>query len=411
MRILTITNLYPNPFQPQRATFNRQQVRALAAKHDVSIIAPISWTDELSARRSGSTPLPAGRRMERDGIPVEYPLYVFTPRVMRGWYGRFYRWSIGPAFRRALTTFHPEIVFATWAYPDGLAAVDLAHRAGLPVVLKVHGSDILQLKHHPSRRHGTTESLKRADRVVAVSRDLARRVVELGADPARVHVVYNGVDATVFKPGDRNEACQRLGLDPARKTLVYIGNLLPVKGVDVLIETCGLLTARGLDFDLQVIGKGPLRTSLETRANQLGLGNRVHFHGVIAHELLPDWFRAASAFVLPSRSEGVPNVLLEAAACQTPFVATAVGGVPEISHLGASRLAPPEDPHALANAIEEVLHLERGPVGSGVGRTHDDSARELIAVFEAALGRASTEASNTLYERRRNRAVEAVSRI
>ena len=107
-------------------------------------------------------------------MPVEYPRFVFPPRVLRGWYGRFYRWSIGPAFRRALAAFRPDVVFATWAYPDGWAAVDLAHQAGLPAVLKVHGSDVLQLKHYPTRRRGTAEALRRADRVVAVSRDLAR---------------------------------------------------------------------------------------------------------------------------------------------------------------------------------------------------------------------------------------------
>ncbi len=398
MRILTVTNLFPTPFQPQRATFNRQQVRALAAGHDVSVIAPIAWTDELAARRDGSPRLPTGRRQEWDGVPVTYPRYVFTPRVLRGWYGRFYRWSVGPAFRRAIHTLNPDVVFATWAYPDGLAAIDLAHRSGRPAVLKVHGSDVLLLSHHPGRRRGTVEALRRADRVVAVSRDLAKTVVELGADPARVHMVYNGVDAEVFRPGDRAEARRRIGINPTRTALLYAGNLLPVKGVDVLIDACAALSARGRDFDLHVVGKGPLRPTLEARAGQAGLGDRVRFHGVVPHDQLADWFRAASLFVLPSRSEGVPNVLLEAAACGTPFVATDVGGVSEVAHLGSSRLAPPEDPAALANAIEEMLSRPEVSVKPGVGRTHADAARELVHVFEAALGREPPEVSRTLYD-------------
>lgn len=398
MRILTLTNLYPNPFQPQRATFNRQMIRALAAEHEVSVISPIAWTDEWAARRGGSPPLPRGRRMTWDGIAVEYPRFVFTPRVLRGWYGRFYRWSIGPAFRRSLAAGRPDLVFATWAYPDGWAAVDLAHEAGLPAVLKVHGSDILQLKHHPSRRRGTTEALRRADRVVAVSRDLARKVVELGADPARVHVVYEGIDAALFCPGDRGEARRRLGLDPDRTILLYVGNLLPVKGGDVLIDTCARLLARGVEFDLHVIGNGPLRPTLERMARAKGLDGQTRFHGVIAHDQLPDWFRSASVLVLPSRSEGVPNVLREAAACGTPFAATAVGGVPEIAHLGDSRLAPPEDPMRLAEVIEELI--SRPPscsAGASADRGHSEEARELVAVFEAALGRQSALASDTLF--------------
>ena len=203
-------------------------------------------------------------------------------------------------------------------------------------------------------------------------------------------MVYNGVDAALFRPGDRGEARRRLGLDPDRTALLYVGNLLPVKGGDVLIDACARLLARGADFDLHVVGKGPLRPELERMAREKGLGERTRFHGVIPHDQLPDWFRAASALILPSRSEGVPNVLLEAAACGTPFVATAVGGVPEVAHLGDSRLAPPEDPVGLADGIEELI--SRPPSGSGgasVGRGHTDAARELVAVFAAALGRQS----------------------
>jgi glycosyltransferase involved in cell wall biosynthesis len=386
MRILTVTNLYPNPFQPQRATFNREQVKALARDHAVAVIAPIAWTEELAARRTGSPALPRGRRMEWDGVPVAYPRVLFLPRVLRGSYGHFFEWSVRGAFRRAVAAFKPDVVFATWAYPDGWAAVRLARRAGLPVVLKVHGSDVLQLDEFPARRRGTVETLRGADRVVAVSRDLARKVGELGADPARVHLVYNGVDASVFRPGDRAEARRQLGLDPDRPAVLYVGNLLPVKGPDVLIDACARLAGRGVGFDLHVVGKGPLRPTLERQAADRGVGDRVRFHGVIAHDRLPVWFRAASLLALPSRSEGVPNVLLEASACGTPFVASRVGGVPEVAHLGAGRLAPPGDPDGLADAIAATIANPPPPGAGRAGRTQADVARDLAAVFEAAWG-------------------------
>src|SRR5262249_56147695 len=76
MRILAVTNEYPSPFEPQRATFNRQQFLGLAREHEISVIAPIAWTDELAARRAGKGPLPTGRRATLDGIPAEYPPYL-----------------------------------------------------------------------------------------------------------------------------------------------------------------------------------------------------------------------------------------------------------------------------------------------------------------------------------------------
>src|SRR5262249_59392568 len=94
MRILAVTNLFPNPIEPQLGTFNRHQLRALATEHSVNVIAPIAWTDERSARRTGVPPLPQDRRLVWDGLPVEYPRFLYVPRWFRSSYGRSYRWSI-----------------------------------------------------------------------------------------------------------------------------------------------------------------------------------------------------------------------------------------------------------------------------------------------------------------------------
>src|SRR5579884_993304 len=102
MRILVITNLYPNPYQPNRSTFNRQQVRALAQGHELRVIAPILWTEELSARRKGTVRLPKDRCTVCDGIPVSHPRYVYPPKIGRRWYGRCFRRSIRASFRQAL---------------------------------------------------------------------------------------------------------------------------------------------------------------------------------------------------------------------------------------------------------------------------------------------------------------------
>jgi glycosyltransferase involved in cell wall biosynthesis len=355
MRILALTNLYPNPLQPHRAPFNRNQLRMLAKQHEVRVIAPIAWTDEWSARRCGDAALPSGRRHIFDNLLVEHPRYYFPPGILRGWYGRCYRWSVRRAFNEALEQFRPDVVYAPWAYPDGWAAVELGHEAGLPVVIKVHGSDVLLLSRTPGRRRGTVDALQRADHIVAVSQDLADRMVDLGIDSEKIEVVYDGLDLEVFRPGPKAEARARLGLNAGEPMALFVGNLLALKGVEVLLQACARLRTEGLRFTCRLFGQGPMRTRLEQTIRTKKLEDCVHLHGCLSNEQLPDWYRAADVFVLPSYSEGVPNVLLEAAACGTPFIASRVGGIPEIAALGVSRLVPAGDAVQLAEALGDFL--------------------------------------------------------
>jgi glycosyltransferase involved in cell wall biosynthesis len=381
-----LTNLYPNPLQPHRANHNRQQFRLVAERVDASIIAPVAWTDEL-AERWRHRRLPAERVVRFDGIPVHHPRYWFTPKVLRGWYGRFYSWSVRDAFHHALADFQPELVYAPWAYPDGWAAVRLGHQAGLPVVLKVLGSDVLLLDQNPAKQRGTWEALRQADAVIAVSRDLADRLVQNGVEPEKVRLVYDGIDATKFHPGPRAEARLRIGIPGNEPLILFVGNLVAVKGLDVLIEACSRLADSGTAFTCVLIGEGPLRRQLERQVRCRGLQERVRFLGSVSNDLLPDWYLAAAAFVLPSRSEGVPNVLLEAAACGTPFVASRVGGIPEIADWGESRLVPPEEVDLLAEAIGTTLasNVDRAARSYAPIRTRGESADEIVSVFEQTL--------------------------
>jgi glycosyltransferase involved in cell wall biosynthesis len=136
--------------------------------------------------------------------------------------------------------------------------------------------------------------------------------------------------------------------------------MVAVKGLEVLLDACRLLVAEGVDFRLALVGDGPLRRELEARASSLGLDGRVVFAGSVAHEKLGDWYRAADLTVLPSLSEGIPNVLLESVACGTGFVASRVGSVAELTD-DAQDLVPPGDAGALAAALRRRLQSRSAP--------------------------------------------------
>ena len=135
--------------------------------------------------------------------------------------------------------------------------------------------------------------------------------------------------------------------------VLFVGNLVPVKGLATLIEACALLQARGLHFRCCLIGQGALRQSLSKQIAAAGLEQNVHLLGPRPLNELPQWYRAASVLVLPSRSEGIPNVILEALACGTPVIASRVGGIPEI--LDEASMVESANAPALAQAIEAVI--------------------------------------------------------
>ncbi|HEX8523951.1 MAG TPA: glycosyltransferase [Tepidisphaeraceae bacterium] len=407
MRILTVTNLYPNPYQPTRATFNREQLRALHQQHPVRVISPIAWTDELPARLKVGNKLPHNRRTHLDDITVAHPHYWYTPKLFRSQYGRFYKHSITRAFEEAINEFHPDIVLAPWAYPDGYAAVKLAHQHNLPCVIKVHGCDLLVqgkgLKHYPGRYKPTVEAIGEADAIVGVSQHLADTAIELGVEPERIRVVYDGVDDNHFHPGSQTDARRGLDLDPETPVILFVGQLVNVKGIDTLISACAILAQRHVEFRTLLIGEGPLREQLQNQINALHLQDRVKLIGGKPHHQLPHYFRAATTFVLPSHSEGVPCVLLESAACGTPFVASRVGGIPEIAHLVESRLVPPRSPEQLAAAIHEIIiyRAANPKVAQATIRTHTDAAAEIATLFEELLG--SSDPTKPLDDRPRIR--------
>src|SRR5690606_10249316 len=134
---------------------------------------------------------------------------------------------------------------------------------------------------------------------------------DFGIAPERVHVVYRGVDRARFYTGDRLAARQKLKLPLEAPILLWVGRMVDVKGIDVLLAAMEKLAPEHECLRLYLVGDGPLRGHLQAQAVAHGISGRVRFAGSAPHSELGDWYRAADWTVLSSRSEGVPNVLLE----------------------------------------------------------------------------------------------------
>jgi glycosyltransferase involved in cell wall biosynthesis len=382
MRVLFITNDFPNALQPTRGTFNYQMACALALEHDVAVISHVSWLDEW---KRGVT----GRRVERlrtiDRVRVWHPCYYYPPALLRVYHGWFLWWSVASVARRVLRDFKPDIVLAYWLHPDGEVAVKIAREARVPVVVMSGGSDVLVLARDIGRRRRMINVLQEADAVVCVSRHLKCAIEGMGIPSCKIHVVYRGVDRRRFSPGDRKEARSRLGLDRDRQVILWVGRMVAVKGLDTLIDACAALKTAGLDFTLCLLGGGPLRDVLVTRAARSGIAGDVRFFDRVDHDDLPDWYRAANLIALPSLSEGIPNVLLEAIACGSSFVATDVGGIGEIADARIDRVVPVGAPDAFAAAIRETLGRSEVAERRFEPDTWAESTERLAGVFQACI--------------------------
>ena len=357
MRLLLFANDYPSPWHPTKGTFNRELALALARQHDLHVICPIPWMDAWNRRPATlhSVERVSGRHSAAPRLEVHYPRYYYPPKLLRNQYGWFYWQSVRGTVRRVVASSMPEAVLAYWAHPDGEVAVRVASQLGIPSGVIVGGSDVLLITTNIGRRRRVVNVLERADAIFAVSRHLKSAVTGLGVGSQKVHVWRQGIDASLFGPGDGRAARFRLNIAPEEAMLLWVGRMVPVKGLDVLVAACAVLRHRGVTFRLYLVGDGPLRGQLEARVVAAGLSGVVTFVGPRQPEHLGDWYRAADVTVLPSLSEGLPNVLRESHACGTRFVASRVGGIAEIAREGLDRLTAPGDARDLADALCDVL--------------------------------------------------------
>jgi glycosyltransferase involved in cell wall biosynthesis len=215
-------------------------------------------------------------------------------------------------------------------------------------------------------------TLPRMDHVVAVSRDLHERALQLGVAAGRCTLIHNAIDHQQFRRScSPAEARGRLGLDPRRLLVGSIGRLSAEKGFDVLIRSFAQVRQAIPQAQLVLVGQGNQRAELERLVCDSGLGDAVRLAG---HQTdVAAWLEAMDVFALASLREGLPNVLLEAMAMTVPIVATDVGGIDLLVADGTTgRLVPPSDEGALTEAIGQLLAEEP------LRKRLSSAARELI---------------------------------
>jgi D-inositol-3-phosphate glycosyltransferase len=258
---------------------------------------------------------------------------------------------------------------------SGVAGHALKHELDIPLVCTFH--TLARVKadrgdHEPTGRiEAETEVISCCDAILANSEAEADQLERYyGADRERVEIVPPGVDHAFFSPGDRRGARRALNIDDDRPILLFAGRIQPLKGLDVAIGALSALNRT--DAQLVVVGgpSGPEGEAHMAGCRQLvddaGLANRVIFRPPQPHHLLSSYYRAADVCLVPSRSESFGLVALEAAACGTPVVAAAVGGLLTLVDDGVTGLLVEErQPSAFAKAVNAILEDDQLAVRLG----------------------------------------------
>lgn len=347
LRVLFVTSWYPTKDQPVAGVFVREHAKAVQLYDDVTVLHLAGWDPNLASCWH------LERETDRnltEGIPSYRVLYRRSPVPNTSYV--MYLWSCIRAFRYLVGEVgRPDIIHAH-IYTAGVPAGLIGRLHGIPMVITEHTSGFPRKTIEGLDAWKARLAFRWADVVMPVSVFLRRAIEELRVR-ARFEVIPNVVDTSLFHPS----CSSRLGTHPTR--LLFVGLLSDshIKGVPYLLKALAQLKEQHSDWHLDIVGDGPARVGYEDLVADLGLTDKVTFHGLKSKREVAEFMRKADIFVLSSLLENLPCVLIEAQATGLPIIATHVGGIPEIVDEETGILVPPGDADSLAKAIALLLQF------------------------------------------------------
>jgi glycosyltransferase involved in cell wall biosynthesis len=325
VKLLTFSTLYPNNVQPGHGIFVERRLTELLKipSFDATVIAPVPWFPSRSTRFGNYASFAKAHSEERrNDIQILHPRYPVIPKIGMSAAPLLLAYGSLSTCKKVVARFGPfHIVDAHYFYPDGAAAAIIASRLDLPLVITARGSDVNLIADYAIPRRWILWAANRATAIVTVSSALAKKLIEIGVRENKIHIIRNGVDLDYFSAGEKKNSNGRQEM-----TFISVGTLVREKGHHIAMEfVAGIPAAK-----LVVIGSGRDEEWLRAKAARSTARDRIEFAGTVDAAQLRNFYRKATATILMSSREGMPNVILESLACATPVLATAVGGIPEI---------------------------------------------------------------------------------
>ena len=333
-QILAISYLFPNCNQPNHGIFVLNRLKAMSKYADITVINPIP-DSPLHRKINKFSYLQSIPELEyMKGISVYHPRFFSIPGHVKSIEMLTYRRAVKKVLDDIGYNF--DLIDLHWTFPDLPCGYWLSKKMHKPFHITLRGMEAFHLQDSGLRKYIVAHYLKKADKVISLSEEMARKADELSNTAEITIVIRNGVDTDKFYYLEQSECREKLVLLKDEKIILGVGALIHRKGFDLVIKGLeDVIATQGLEkTKFYILGaqgpEGDYRKELNQFIEQHKLLNNVVFVGAVANSELITWYNAADVFCLSSRGEGSPNVLTEALACGTPAVATNVGSVAEI---------------------------------------------------------------------------------
>jgi teichuronic acid biosynthesis glycosyltransferase TuaC len=341
MRVLTLTPFYPTTSDDAAGCFVAEPLYALEKLGVKSCVVAVHPFHHMIARSNAIAP---------NLTWIRYP--VIPGGIGLASAGAFLYASLISKVRSLHQSQRIDLIHAHAALPCGHAAVLLSRELKIPCVVTVHGLDAFfdkQVRGYAGRwcKRVAQFVYRSAARVICISEKVSEEVAAGAAAPVNARVIYNGVNTQMFSPASAES--------PA-STILSVGNLIPIKGHELLLRALAAVLPRYPHISCEIIGDGPEHHRLTRLASDCNIAGKVHFLGRQSRTQVTEAMRRCALFALPSRYEGLGCVYLEAMSTEKPVVACRGQGIDEIIRHGSNGwLIGPNELQELVEALSVLL--------------------------------------------------------
>ena len=343
-KILVLSYLFPNSVHKEFGIFVLNRLKALSENCEIIVINPIPWFPFSGKLKRYQNFKDIPKIETKFGIKIYHPRFLIIPKYFKFFDSLSYFIAALPVALKIEKHFKFDVIDLHWTYPDILSGKLFSMIFKKKWMVTVRGMRALNIYFDISQNRFFEEVsfrqailkkfLPESDNVIVLSQELRQTCLSFGVVSEKIKIISNGVDATCFYSIDKSIAREQIGVPHRGKILLTVGNLTHGKGIDRVLNGLKDLQRKHGPIIYYIAGSsgaaGDYTRELEKTIISLGLNDNVVFLGQINHSQLVYWYNAADIFCLPSRSEGCPNVLMEALSCGCPSVSTNVGMVSEI---------------------------------------------------------------------------------